>query len=171
MVYYDPGGYIGKAYPLQGKISESVDESGLNPIDNTAITHSSLGDFTYNPKTGDVSKMKGGGHGQANIEFLEANGLEYNIVKVYDNGVRIGNIPDHKVKTKRTGTDQSWFPESWSELDIANAGAYIGNLPENVNVADGVTVFGNYNGVRVGVFVQMDVLVQYFQMLHRNHKI
>lgn len=36
--------------------------------------------------------MKGGGHGQANIEFLEANGLEYNIVKVYDNGVRIGVI-------------------------------------------------------------------------------
>ena len=31
--------------------------------------------------------MKGGGHGQANIEFLEANGLEYNIVKVYDNGI------------------------------------------------------------------------------------
>ena len=78
-----------------------VVESGLKSIDNTAITHSSVGDFTYNPKTGAVSKMKGGGHGQANIEFLEANGLEYNIVKVYDNGVRIGNIPDHKVKAKR----------------------------------------------------------------------
>lgn len=25
---------------------------------------------------------------------------------------------------KRTGTNQSWFPESWSESDIANAGAY-----------------------------------------------
>lgn len=128
-----------------------VVESGIKSIDNTAITHSSVGDFTYNPKTGAVSKMKGGGHGQANIEFLEANGLEYNIVKVYDNGVRIGNIPDHKVKAKRTGTNQSWFPESWSESDIANAGAYIGNLLENVNAADGVTVFGNYNGVRVGV--------------------
>ncbi|WP_306769687.1 EndoU domain-containing protein, partial [Agathobacter rectalis] len=128
-----------------------VVESGLKSIDNTAITHSSVGDFTYNPKTGAVSKMKGGGHGQANIEFLEANGLEYNIVKVYDNGVRIGNILDHKVKAKRTGTNQSWFPESWSESDIANAGAYIGNLLENVNAADGVTVFGNYNGVRVGV--------------------
>ena len=128
-----------------------VVESGLKSIDNTAITHSSVGDFTYNPKTGAVSKMKGGGHGQVNIEFLEANGLEYNIVKVYDNGVRIGNIPDHKVKAKRTGTNQSWFPESWSESDIANAGAYIGNLLENVNAADGVTVFGNYNGVRVGV--------------------
>ena len=134
-----------------GKGNESGNKSGLKSIDNTTITHSSVGDFTYNPKTGAVSKMKGGGHGQANIEFLEANGLEYNIVKVYDNGVRIGNIPDHKVKAKRTGTNQSWFPESWSESDIANAGAYIGNLLENVNAADGVTVFGNYNGVRVGV--------------------
>ena len=134
-----------------GSEIKKITESGLKSIDNTTITHSSVGDFTYNPKTGAVSKMKGGGHGQANIEFLEANGLEYNIVKVYDNGVRIGNIPDHKVKAKRTGTNQSWFPESWSESDIANAGAYIGNLPENVNVADGVTVFGNYNGVRVGV--------------------
>ena len=134
-----------------GSEIKKITESGLKSIDNTTITHSSVGDFTYNPKTGAVSKMKGGGHGQANIEFLEANGLEYNIVKVYDNGVRIGNIPDHKVKAKRTGTNQSWFPESWSESDIANAGAYIGNLLENVNAADGVTVFGNYNGVRVGV--------------------
>ena len=154
----EDAGKAGKGLEEAAKGAESAAEdagkvvgSGLNSIDNTAITHSYLGDFTYNPKTGAVSKMKGGGHGQANIEFLEANGLEYNIVKVYDNGVRIGNIPDHKVKAKRTGTNQSWFPESWSESDIANAGAYIGNLPENVNVADGVTVFGNYNGVRVGV--------------------
>ena len=134
-----------------GSEIKKITESGLKSIDNRTMTHSSVGDFTYNPKTGAVSKMKGGGHGQANIEFLEANGLEYNIVKVYDNGVRIGNIPDHKVKAKRTGTNQSWFPESWSESDIAKAGAYIGNLLENVNAADGVTVFGNYNGVRVGV--------------------
>ena len=31
---------------------------------------SSVGDFTYNPKTGAVSKMKGGGHGQANPNAL-----------------------------------------------------------------------------------------------------
>ena len=57
--------------------------------------------------------MKGGGHGQANIEFLEANGLEYNIVKVYDNGVRIGNIPDHKVKTN--GRISTIFPDAASQ--------------------------------------------------------
>ena len=32
---------------------------GIHSIDNTAIAHSSVGDFTYNPKTGAVSKMKG----------------------------------------------------------------------------------------------------------------
>ena len=58
----------------KGTACEAV-ESGLKSIDNTTITHSSVGDFTYNPKTGAVSKMKGGGHGQANIEFLEANGV------------------------------------------------------------------------------------------------
>ena len=131
--------------------ADEVFESGIYSIDSKALTHSSVGDFTYDPKTGAVSKMKGGGHGQANIDFLEANGMEYNIVHVYGNGVRIGNVPDHKVKAKRTGTNQSWFPANWSETDIANAGNYVGNLSGNVNVADGVAVFGEYNGVRVGV--------------------
>ena len=83
-------------------------ESGLKSIDNTAITHSSVGNFTYNPKTGAVSKMKGGGHGQANIEFLEANGLEYNIVKVYDNGVRVGVI-------RTNGRISTIFPDAASQ--------------------------------------------------------
>lgn len=54
---------------------------------------------------GAISKMKGGGHGQANIDFLNANGIEYNIVMEYPNGVRVGNVPSHKVKAKRTGTN------------------------------------------------------------------
>lgn len=45
---------------------------------------------------------------------------------MYDNGVRVGNVPDHKVKAKRTGTNQSWFPENWCESDITNAGVYVG---------------------------------------------
>jgi len=91
-----------------GKGNESGNKSGLKSIDNTTITHSSVGDFTYNPKTGAVSKMKGGGHGQANIEFLEANGLEYNIVKVYDNGVRVGVI-------RTNGRISTIFPDAASQ--------------------------------------------------------
>lgn len=62
--------------------------------------------------------MKGGGHGQANIDFLEQSDMNYNIEQEYDNGVRIGNVPDHKVKAKRIGKNQSWFPKNWSEDDI-----------------------------------------------------
>nr|WGD63843.1 EndoU domain-containing protein [Bacillus subtilis] len=88
-------------------------------IPDSSIKHSDIGDFTKNPKTGDISKMKGGGHGQSNIEFLEKNNIDYNINKVYENGVRLGNVPGHKVKAKRSGSNQSWFPESWKESDIA----------------------------------------------------
>ena len=91
-----------------GSEIKKITESGLKSIDNTTITHSCVGDFTYNPKTGAVSKMKGGGHGQANIEFLEANGLEYNIVKVYDNGVRIGVI-------RTNGRISTIFPDAASQ--------------------------------------------------------
>ena len=52
--------------------------------------------------------MKGLGHGQANIEFLEANGLEYNIVKVYDNGVRVGVI-------RTNGRISTIFPDAASQ--------------------------------------------------------
>ncbi len=46
-------------------------KSGSSSVDDTALKHSSLGDFTYNPKTGAISKMKGGGDGQANIDLAE----------------------------------------------------------------------------------------------------
>ncbi|URZ04235.1 EndoU domain-containing protein [Clostridium felsineum] len=131
------------------KMKNGVGKAETVSID--ALNHSSIGDFTYNPKTGKVSKMKGGGHGQANIDFLEKNGIEYNIEKEYSNGVRVGNVPDHKVKAKRSGMEQSWFPKTWSESDIQAAGESVANKAGNTGVADGVAVFGEYNGVRVGV--------------------
>ena len=45
---------------------------------------------------------------RANIEFLEANGLEYNIVKVYDNGVRVGVI-------RTNGRISTIFPDAASQ--------------------------------------------------------
>lgn len=82
---------------------------------------------------------------------MEQNGIEYNIVKEYPNGVRVGNILDHKNKFKKTGTGQAWFPKNWTAQDISNAGEYVANLPENLNVPYGQWMFGEYNGVRVGV--------------------
>ncbi|MEW7278196.1 EndoU domain-containing protein [Aquimarina sp. 2201CG1-2-11] len=120
-------------------------------IPSNSLHHADAGDFTYVPGTNTVSKMKGGGHGQRNLDFLEANNVEYNIVNEFDNGVRVGNVPGHKSKFKRTGTGQSWFPDSWSSSDISDAGKYVGSLSENANLADGVAAFGNYRGVRVGI--------------------
>ena len=96
-------------------------------------------------------RMKGGGHGQSNINFLEENGIEYNIVKEYDNGVRVGNVPKHKTPSKRTGTGQAWFPKNWSDSKIKEAGNYVTNLPDNKNLPDGVIGYGEYDGVRVGI--------------------
>ena len=126
-------------------------QSGLNSIDDIALKHSSVGDFTYNPKTGQISRLKCGGHGQSNIKFLEENGIEYNIVKEYDNGVRVGNVPKHKTPSKRTGTGQAWFPENWSDSKIKEEGNYVTNLPDNKNLPDGVIGYGEYDGVRVGI--------------------
>ena len=120
-------------------------------VSSSALNHASLGEFTYDNRTGAVSKMKGGGHGQDNIDFLEKNGLEVNIVKTYSNGVRIGNVPDHKTSSKRTGENQAWFPETWTNTDIKNAGDYVANLTSNTKLPDGVIMWGEYKGVRVGV--------------------
>ena len=127
----------GKIVGKGGKLSITVSKDRLR--------HSVLGEFSTN------GRMINGGHGQENIEFLNKHNIEYNIVKVYDNGVRVGNIPSHKNKFKRTGIGQAWFPESWKEKDIKNAGEYVANLPENINIPDGTWVFGEYKGVRVGI--------------------
>lgn len=64
------------------------------------------GTFTYTSKGHHVSKLKSGGHGQAGMDILKKEGIKFNIVKTYSNGVRVGNIPGHKdpKKTYRNRT-------------------------------------------------------------------
>ncbi|UUD43175.1 EndoU domain-containing protein [Bacillus pumilus] len=88
------------------------------------------------------------GHGHSNIKFLQENNIEYNINKVYENGV---SVPGHKVKAKRTGSNQSLFPENWTESDITSAVAKIAESSDFSKMENGVTIFGEYKGVRVGV--------------------
>ena len=114
-------------------------------VSDKRIEHSALGEFNQN------NRLINGGHGQENIDYLNANNIPYNIEKEFSNGVRVGNIPSHKNKFKRTGTGQAWFPESWTRKDIADAGEYIANLPENISKGDGEWMFGEHKGVRVGV--------------------
>ena len=75
----------------------------------------------------------------------------YNIVKTYPNGVRVGNVPDHYQKVKRTGTNQAWFPANWSPRDIRRAGEHVAGLKKNRHIANGKIIWGVYKGVRVGV--------------------
>uniref|UniRef100_UPI002AFEB5F9 EndoU domain-containing protein n=1 Tax=Paenibacillus campi TaxID=3106031 RepID=UPI002AFEB5F9 len=135
------------------KLNLQLFAGDVNPfkVSDDALHHANIGDFTRNPRTGEISKMSGGGHGQDNINFLEENGIEYNIEHTYPNGVRVGNVPGHKSKGKRSGIGQAWFPDTWTKEDINEAGEYLANTLEYENVPDGVTIFGEYNGVRVGV--------------------
>ena len=48
--------------------------------------------------------------GEGGRKLLDKYGIEYHIVKIYTNGVRIGYIPDHDKKNKQSGTGQAWFP-------------------------------------------------------------
>ena len=120
-------------------------------VSDFALVHSSEGSFTYTSNGHHISKIKSGGHGQAGMDILDKVGIKYNIIKTYPNGVRVGNIPGHKDKLKRTGTGQAWFPRSWSNKDIRHAGEHVAGLKKNRRVSDGKAIFGTYKGVRVGV--------------------
>lgn len=120
-------------------------------VSDYAVVHSSEGTFTYTPKEHNISLIKSGGHGQKGLELLERHNLKFKVVKTYENGVRVGYIPNHKSKSKRTGTNQAWFPKSWSEKDIRRAGEHVASLKSNRHVANGKAIYGTYKGVRVGV--------------------
>jgi hypothetical protein len=104
-------------------------------------------------------RLSGGGHGQDAILELEARGIDYEIVHTYENGVRVGNIPDHPSKPKRTGRGQSWFPEDWSETDIREAGNTILTSPNSRTVPlldpNGTTIGTMTSGTHRGVFIRV----------------
>ncbi len=115
-----------------------------------AVVHSNEGAYTK-PQKGQQIRLKSGGHGQTGLKELDKYGIEYHIVKTYPNDVRVGYVPKHWNKKKREGIYQSWFPTHWTTKDIKHAGEHVANLKGNKHVKDGVIVFGNWKGVRVGV--------------------
>ncbi|PWL03706.1 EndoU domain-containing protein [Hallerella porci] len=116
-----------------------------------ALIHASEGRFTKPQKSAIKLRLAAGGHSQKGLELLEKYGIKYNIVKTYPNGVRVGNIPNHQAKRKRLGISQTWFPSSWNEKKIKRAAEHVARLYRNRNAPDGLTIFGTYKGVRVGV--------------------
>ena len=125
-------------------------------VSDFALVHSSEGAFTRSQTrvNGEMViklRLNNGGHSQKGMELLDKYGIKYNIVKTYPNGVRVGNVPNHKERSKKTGIGQSWFPKSWSDKDIRRAGEHVAGLKENRRIPDGKTIYGVYKGVRVGV--------------------
>ena len=95
--------------------------------------------------------MKGGGHGQENIDYLNSKKVDNQILWEYNNGVRRGNISIHKRGSHRTGDGQCWFPSSWTRDDIADAGRYVMSLKKNKKRENQIAKWGTYRRVRVGV--------------------
>ena len=118
--------------------------TNLQNVEPNAVRHAVLGDF--NTK----GRMTGGGHGQDNIDHLIQNNMPLNVEHEFSNGVRVGNIPNHKNKAKRTGDGQAWFPESWNPAEIAEAGEVIFKKQANGGVGP---FFDTHNGVNIGIFV------------------
>ncbi|MCW6112444.1 EndoU domain-containing protein, partial [Clostridium sporogenes] len=134
-------------------------------IPKETLKHSNEGDFTNprNPKKikpGEI-RLKSGGHGETNIGLLNEKQIEYNVIKEYPNGVRCGNVPTHKVPAKKSGLGQVWFPKSWNEKKIKDAGEYVSNLKDKnkyilqeFKVNDEIVAlykFANYDEVTVCV--------------------
>lgn len=140
------------------KVFKSLTElkdDGIITVPDKTIKHSTVGDFANvkNPKKppGGMNggKMKGGGHSQKNINELESRGYAYTITKTYSNGVRIGNVEYHSSKMKSENSGQSWFPETWDDNEVLKAGTYTANYSKD----DGMPKFAEYNGVRVGIYL------------------
>lgn len=117
-----------------------------------AVVHANEGTFTHRNEQGEI-RLRGGGHGQDGMNLLDKYGIAYHVTKTYSNGVRIGNIPRHKDRTKARKNGQAWFPASWTESAIKSAGKYVARLKRNRGIADGVKIWGRYRGVKVGVIM------------------
>lgn len=120
-------------------------------VSDFALVHSTEGKYTKPSKKKDKLRLVSGGHGQTGINQLKKYGIKYNIVKTYSNGVRVGNVSNHKDKRKRSGINQAWFPKSWTKKDIRRAGEHVASLKTNKHTTNGKAMFGIYKGVKVGV--------------------
>ena len=125
---------------------------GSRMIHHKALIHSLEGEYTTPSKKGVPIRLKSGGHGQDAIDFMNKNGIKYNIVKTYKNGVRVGNVPNHKDPRKKSGIGQSWFPKTWTEKDIVKAAEHVCGLKANAHKVGSKVLWGKYKGVWVGIY-------------------
>ncbi len=127
-------------------------------VSDFAAVHSNEGTFKYtlvheNGKFVRKLVLKGGGHGQDGMDLLDKYHIEYNVTKTYSNGVRLGNVFGKKTKSRdKRIKKQAWFPKSWTEKDIRNAGEYVAKLKHNRDSPETI-LFGTWRGVRIGIIL------------------
>lgn len=149
------------------KTLKELNNSGIITISSLAVKHSSQGGFSKlaNPKKPPSLKNggrpNGGGHSQRGIDKILERGWTVDITKTYKNGVRIGNIPEHTQKFRRSGSQMSWFPENWTDDDILIAGTNIANnekfLPiKKGDIISGYRATGTYNNVVICITKNLD---------------
>ncbi len=132
-------------------------------ISDKTLEHSSKGEFTKNS-----NRLKSGGHGQENINYMNKNNIEYNIVKEYNNGVRVGNVPRHIHFIKQNGINKSWFPKNWDRKKIKKAGQVVSR---GTKLKDGQVKIGDYENVNVGIVRTNGKIATIFPMnIQKNKK-
>jgi len=115
-----------------------------NEISKNRLEHSNEGDYVQDGK-----RHAKGGHGQDSIDFMDANGMKYEINIEYNNGVRVGNIPNSKQRTARSGNNHSWFPKNWNESKIRSAANHVASGVQNP--IDGKQYSSMYDNVKVTI--------------------
>ncbi|ACI60324.1 EndoU domain-containing protein [Ureaplasma urealyticum] len=116
-------------------------------------------------------RLHTGGHGQANIELLKRLRIGYEINLIFENGVRVGNVENHKNNCKSKNNGQTWLPKSWTDKTILKAGEYVSKLKKNINAPDGKIVYGTYRNVRIGLIKRDNKIVSFFPDSKQNSKI
>ena len=144
-------------------------------VSDFALVHSSEGAFIrsqtrINGQMVIKLRLNNGGHSQKGMDLLDKYNIKYNVVKTYPNGVRVGNVPNHMQRSKRSGTSQAWFPKSWTERDIRRAGEHVSGLKDNRHIADGKKIYGVYKGVRVGVIRTNGKIATVFPDANQNKR-
>lgn len=134
-----------------------------------AVVHANEGKYTRDARNGTI-RLAVGGHGQDGMNLLKKYGISYEITKTYPNGVRIGNVPNHKEKIKRSGSHQSWFPKSWTPKEIKRAGEHVASLKANRHKPSGTTLEGTWKGVKVGVILTNGKIATIFPFSKQNTK-
>lgn len=65
---------------------------------------------------------------------MKKNNIEFNIIKEYKNGVRVGNVPRHTNNKKQSGINQSWFPKNGTEEKLNKQDKLFQEVKKNLMV-------------------------------------